>query len=85
MKTSTPNKLQSAVTNLDIDTNSNQSVTTFRSIDLSVAMRICADWLDTTQDVYITAILTFWDGDSHKWAIRVVYTHEPQPDNMENN
>jgi hypothetical protein len=78
MKTSTPNKPK-VVLGLDVDTDTNHAVTTFRSTDLSLAMRICADWLDTTRDVYITAMVTYWDGDVHKWAIKVVHAYEPAP------
>jgi hypothetical protein len=73
MKTSHPNKLQINVNGLDVVHMEGLSSNTFKSKDLSFALRICATWLDSTKDVFVNAITTYWDGDSHCWAVKVVY------------
>ena len=83
MKTSTPNPLQAV--NFDVNTESGLLSTLFRATKLTTAMRICADWLDTQPDAFITAITTYWDGDAHKWAVRVVYSGGDTTDDMGDN
>jgi hypothetical protein len=83
MKTPTPNQLPPEV-NFDVNTDSGFLSTLFRANQLTTAMRICADWLDTQPNAFIASLTTYWDGDAHRWAIRVIYSGGNAPDDGDN-